>query len=350
MTIQFVILLALTIGTTFFVTVVSIGLVIHKGVTARSRVVKDRLYSRYSGMIAEVLLGPLPEDMPAGPSGARLRAYDTLCAPVAAQLKWKIGRARELHRAALRLGILNFAQDVTGESLDRLTHLSYYLGFVDEEIRRLGHRHWWIRSQAARDLGLMRARKATSLLMERLDDPHPDVRNQARESLVVIVGVESLREILKRSRNLTRWSEIELSVIVMRFKESAVPYLVEALAFADQSVVLFCVEMLAEIGFVTAVEPLLALATRYPNVRVRSRAMEALGRLGDERAEKLLRSNVTNPNPILRLSALRALGFIGSPSAVPSLLDRFERGELQEKILAGGALVKAGTRGKDMLL
>jgi len=45
---------------------------------------------------------------------------------------------------------------------------------------------------------------------------------------------------------------------------------------------LFSIEMLAEIGFVEAVEPLLAMARGYPNIVIRSKAIEALGRLGDE--------------------------------------------------------------------
>ena len=140
-----------------------------------------------------------------------------------------------------------------------------------------------------------------------------------------------------------------LSVIVLRFKEDVVPHLIEGLYAADQSFVLFCIEMLAEIGFVSAVEPLRRIATDYPNVVVRAKAIEALGRLGDERAEPLLLKNASNPYPVMRLRALQALRKVGSPAALPVLEERLREGPLEEKIAAARAMARTGLEGWTVL-
>jgi HEAT repeat protein len=165
------------------------------------------------------------------------------------------------------------------------------------------------------------------------------------QSLVALAGVESLRTILRIAKRLSPWMAIELSTIVMRFEDAAVPYLIEALKSPDQSVVLFSIEMLAEIGFVSAVEPLRALLTEYPSSVVQAKAAEALGRLGDERAEEALLRLVGSPHPHLRTKAIEALGQIGSPTALPTLLRHFAKGSLTEKITTARSIATLGQEG-----
>ncbi|HLF20161.1 MAG TPA: HEAT repeat domain-containing protein, partial [Bacteroidota bacterium] len=168
---------------------------------------------------------------------------------------------------------------------------------------------------------------------------------QAMQSLIVLGGVSSLQTILRTSKNISQWTAIELSIIVMDFKEEAVPYLIEALGSDDQSVVLFCIEMLAEIGFVSAVETLRAMARDYPNTVIRAKAVEALGRLGDQRAEEMLLDLLRNPVPNLRCKAIEALGKIGVAAAIPTLTELLRKGPLQEKILAARSIASAGPEG-----
>jgi HEAT repeat protein len=104
--------------------------------------------------------------------------------------------------------------------------------------------------------------------------------------------------------------------------------------------------MLAEIGFVTAVEPLRSIAKEYPNILVRTKAVEALGRLGDARAVPLLIENTRNSYPQMRLSALGALRRVGAPDAIPALLKRMETGSLEEMTAAARAIMSAGPDGE----
>ncbi|MEK6566359.1 MAG: HEAT repeat domain-containing protein [Bacteroidota bacterium] len=345
---ELLLVLALAASATFLIIVISIGLIVHKSIHGKRTQRRQLLYSEYSQVITDLILRELPSTEE-GREGAMFGQYDELMGPLKERLEAMTTRKRSLHREALKLAIIDFAKDVSGETSDRLVYFSYALAFVDEEIKSLHSRHWWVRAQAVHDLGLLRARRAITPLTEALEDSHLDVRIQAMQSLVVLGGVQSLRSILGRSKNISQWAAIELSIIVMTYKEDAIPYLVEALGSSDQSVVLFCIEMLAEIGFVTAVEPLRQMASDYPNTVIRAKAVEALGRLGDERAEEMLIGLLKNPMPNLRLKAIEAIGKIGIPAAVPVLAERLREGSLDEKILAARSIASTGPEGISFL-
>lgn len=349
MSITFLIVLTLTAAATIFVVLASILLVLHKGTVGRRVRRISRLNDMYAASVTEFLAADLPEIPPGSPASRAFRAYDSLLLPLRTGFDAVPRRRREMHFQALTQVVLDFGKDLTGESVDRLVYLSYMFGIVDRLLRRLTHRRWWVRAEAAMDLGTVRARRAIAPLTAAVEDSHPDVRFQAIRALLTLVGVEALRTVFRVGRELTTWNMMELSVDVLHFREDAIPYLIEGLASTDKSIVLFCIEMLAEIGFVNAVDPLSQVALKYPNTSVRAKAIEALGRLGDSRAEGLLVKNLSNAIPQLRLSSLRALARIGTPSAVPALRQRLADGPLDEKIAAARALVRAGEEGLAVL-
>lgn len=349
MSFELLILFSLTIAATLFVVLVSVGLVVHKALYVRREVQRKKLYQHYATVFAEVLLEPLPPLPPDAKTSAVFEQYETLIQPIKQHLAKLSEREREEHRSMMRMVLIDFAQDLRGDPTDRLVYFFYSFKFVEDHIKLMESRHWWVRAQAARDMGLVRARKSITALTAALEDRHSDVRNQAMRSLVAIVGVEALRTILRISRNMTRWSQIELSTLVVQFGKEAVPYLLEGLDSPDKTVVSFCVEMLGEIGFVTAVEPLLQLARTNFDVTLRVQIVESLGRIGDGRAEPLLREFARNPYQPLRLKAIEALGRLGSAPSIPLLVELFQSGDIEQKLVAGRAILKCGTTGREIL-
>lgn len=348
MRIEFLIVLTLAVGATFFVVVVSAGLIINKWMEVRAVRKRQKLYEFYSHMFAELLLKPLEEAERT--RVALLRRYEEMMKPIKSGLEWSNPLRKKQHRWAIKQVLIDFSQDLEGESLDRLLYFFDTLEFVQEEIQLLSDEKWWVRAQAARDIGHLRAAEGIPHLTAALEDEHPDVRTQAIQSLVLLAGVQALGTILRASKNMSRWATVELSVIVRKFEGEAIPFLVEALRSSDLSVILFSIEMLAQIGFVEAVESMLEVARTYPNVVVRAKAVDALGRLGDQRAEPLLRELILNPYPSLRLSAIQALGRIGSPASVPMLFERMRGGEFIEQLSSARAIARSGKEGIKKLL
>jgi HEAT repeat protein len=142
---------------------------------------------------------------------------------------------------------------------------------------------------------------------------------------------------------------MELSVSVKHHGPPVVPYLLDGLKARDMSIVELCIELLAEVGFVDGVQTLREMAASYPNVAIRAKAVQALGRLGDGRSEALLIEYLSNPFPQLRSRSLEALRSIGTVAAVPTLTQRLVDGPLVEKIAAARALAAAGGSGRAIL-
>ncbi len=346
MSLTFLIILVLTAAITFFVVSASLILVVHKNSSRHRQKIMKQLKDHYSGVVSQFLMMDMPIPPGGEPHGASLKQYDRVLQPLHQRFERMPRRRRERHRLALKEVLLDFSKDLFGEAAERLVFLGYAFGFVDEQIRQLESPRWWLRAHAARDLGFLGAKRAIGPLTAAVEDRHPEVRFQAIQALIVLVGVDALRIVFRVGRNLTTWNMMALSVIVLRFKEDAIPFLLEGLEAKDQSIVVFCIEMLAEIGFVTAVEPLRSIAKEYPNIIVRTKAVEALGRLGDERAVQLLIDNSANSYPEMRAAALGALRRVGTAEAIPALLRRMREGPLHEKIAAGRAILASGPDGR----
>jgi HEAT repeat protein len=303
----------------------------------------------YAAKSSELLLSDLPRRPRKSKPSQVFNDYETLIDPIKRAHSQMSNGKREAHRRALRQVLIDVAKDITGESSERLVYFFYSFGFVEEEIRLIQSRRWWIRAQAARSMGLLGARKAIAALTAALEDSHPDVRNQAMQALVRLVGPDALRTILRLSTRLSRWTAIELSVIVTRLKESAVPYLIEALAYSDQSVVLFATEMLGEIGFVQAVPPLMRLSSSTKDTAIQASALKALSRLGDERPRHLIMELLESQTRAVRLSAIEALGRIAGKNAAERLQPFLKRGRKDEKLAAARALATIGKTGISVL-
>jgi len=346
---QLLILLVLAVAAIIFSVLTAIAVVAMKTIDISRIRTRERLYRIYSSKCSELLLGDLPPLAPGSKPSEAFALYESLIEPVKTSFATMSVTRRNAHRKALRHVLVDFAQDITGDSSDRLVYFFYSFGFVEEEIRLIRSRHWWVRAHAARSMGLLGAKKAIAALTAALEDSHRDVRTQAMHSLVKLVGPEALKTILRLSTKLSRWDEIELSVIIAGYKNDAVPHLVEALRHSDQSVVLFATEMLGDIGFVDAVDPLMKLAHTTKDMNVRAAALHALGRLGDERAGGLVAEFLKSKIPSVRLSALEALGRIAGKAST-DLLKPFMLGPVRdEKLAAARALAIVGKKGISLL-
>ena len=349
MPLQFLILVTFAVAATIFSVLTSIAVIVRKTIDRSRARTREKLYRDYARMCSELLLRDLPPRPPKSKPSQVFDDYESLIEPIKQSLDQLSGTKREARRRVLRQVLIDMAQDIVGESSERLIYFFYSFGFVEDEIRLIRSRRWWIRAQAARSMGLLGARKAITSLTAALEDPHPDVRNQAMQSLVKLVGPDALRTILRLSKNLSRWTAIELSVIVTRFKKTAVPHLIEALSYSDQSVVLFAAEMLGDIGFVEAVPALTDLVKSTKDTAIQAGAIKALGRLGDERPRHVVAELLGSNSRAVRLNAIEALGRIAGKHSAEKLAPFLTVGRRDEKLIAARALATTGKGGVSVL-
>lgn len=181
----------------------------------------------------------------------------------------------------------------------------------DEEVRRL----------AVERLSLLSPAEAVPPLVDSLGDPSWRVRKAAVERLTSLEDVSrpvrALVPALADGENPGR-RNAALEALA-RFGLAAVPVLVEASRDADVDVRKQAVDALAAIGALDAA-PRLAelLADADPNVR--AAAAEALGAIGARQTAALLEARLAaDPEPLVRLSALRSLARLEVPVSVAQL-------------------------------
>lgn len=342
-------MLICAVAATGFVIVMSISLIVRKAIEIRNEKARDRLLKQYSSVFAKILLQEIPAVMAVKSAGERFLFYESAIT----KLKYSLGkmtkRSRRIHKNVIRMVLIEYSKELKGELTERIIYYVYSLKILDELTDRMESPHWWIRANAANELGLLRAKRAITSLTAALEDSHPSVRFQAMQSLLMIVGVPALYNILRISKYFSQWTAIELSVIINENRNEVAPYLIDALSFANPSVMLFSIALLGKIGFVDAVEPLIQLCRKNPDPILYSASIEALGRLGDERALSLLIRASQNSNIDIRLNAIEALGRIGAKKCISVISERLNNGDVNEKRIAARALGSLGIEGSNAL-
>ncbi|MET0794429.1 MAG: HEAT repeat domain-containing protein, partial [Polyangiaceae bacterium] len=111
-------------------------------------------------------------------------------------------------------------------------------------------------------------------------------------------------------------------ILGRRESARAVPRLTQLTQHADDNVALAAVEALGRIGGRPAIEALLPLAASRNFFRTFP-TIDVLGRSGDSRALPTLLALVNDP--LYAAEAVRALGRLGNPSAIPMLLEHLSR-------------------------
>jgi HEAT repeat protein len=327
----------------------TIGLLLRREFERRSLIRGSDRYKHYTRRMAALVLRELP---PLGenvhPAAIR-NYYRSFLDPLKKELSMLSSRERRAHRLALRSVMMDFAQDLSGEAYDRLVYFAEELGVVSELMSQIKKRDWWLRATAARHLGLIRAFDASDVLIDLLRDKAPAVRQQAAVALLLILGVKALKPIFWMKETLSPWDRVELSVVISGFGGEAVPYLLEALKSNNKSIVVLAIEMLGSLGFTTALEPLLEIATHHNSPRLRAQAVGALGEISDQRAVEPLVELCRSSSPPMRIPILRSFGAIGSPEAIPQLLESLRRGGIDEQIVAALALGRCGVEGERQL-
>jgi len=252
------------------------------------------------------------------------------------------------HEAAQSV-LEELSETLSGETRHRITYLFEQFGFVQEEIANLSDRRWWVRGEAARKLGIMRSRQAVVQLVRLLQDRERDVRLSASHSLLDIAGVKgSLHPILQNLTSVTLWMGVLLSKRIIAAGPAAIGPLLSGLESRSVSVRRFAIRMLGELRAPEVIGP---IYTRFADMDKVTKilALHTLGRCGDERVLDLILQSTESPEDNIKEAAVMALGYLGSPSTVPRLLNLLLEGRLPVQRAAADALASITPAGKTAL-
>lgn len=191
------------------------------------------------------------------------------------------------------------------------------LGFLADDIRRLGAWAWWRRIDVLRRLENMAMADAEPYVLPLLHQHNPQVRYAAVSMLATIdsphIG-ERLEEILLDN---SRWSYRYLTNLLYRV-HIPTSRIVPLARSADRDISKVGIMLLGKKGRYDAV-PALRQACRDNEKDVRVEAIRALGRVGGHEAARVIETAAKDHFPEVRIEVARALGLICDPDSMPIL-------------------------------
>jgi hypothetical protein len=206
----------------------------------------------------------------------------------------------------------------SGAFVGRLRDATRALGLIDRWTRHLGSRHWWIRADGVRALGLVHEHAALDGLIAALHDPHDEVRAAAVEALGMLEGQPGIAALVATLGEPSRHQRARVVEALRRRGEAAASALVlfarEHLGTSTDAI-----DVLGQIGSPAAVGDLIVWSTDA-RPAVRASALQALGSIGlDDRSYYHALRALLDEHADVRAMAARALGRSRRAEAVPYL-------------------------------
>jgi HEAT repeat protein len=244
--------------------------------------------------------------------------------------------------------LLDHVSRVRGVEHERLCRALDELGYVDRFLARLRAGSWWRRAEAAENLGLAGAKRATVALAVALADEVPEVRLRAAKALGMVGGRAAVLPLVHALSEPSRWSTIRIADILTGMGSDVVRELIDAFPKLNDHAQLAALDIFGRIHALAAV-PWLLLRLDDREGNVRARAAHALGAIGVVDAAPALRKSLADPEWAVRAMAAKALGRIRDTEAIPRLCAALRDPEWWVRANAAEALRLAGPRGLEAL-
>lgn len=232
---------------------------------------------------------------------SRLMAPGTAAGAVA-----ELAAAPRAHRRLIGNLLLRPLRVARGDLSDTTRRAAAALGRDRVWRQEIEDRRWWVRSEAARALGLIRDRDSVPLLKAALDDPHDEVRAAAVEALGLAGDSSVIPTLLARLASESKHQRVRIVEALRQFGEAATPALIaHARAFPDDR--LAAAVVLGHIGGSGALRSLTEwMDDAAPAVRAAATA--AAGAIGlDDRTFYFVLRNLGDDSPEVRAAAARAV-------------------------------------------
>lgn len=255
----------------------------------------------------------------------------------------RLRRAPRYHRRLLGDLLLAPLHAARGDLVAHVRDAAVAIGLVEQWLRAVQHRHWWIRADSVRALGFIEERTALAVILRALDDPHGEVRAAAVEAAGRLGDPRAIPPLIGHLADGSHYQRARLVDALRSLGPPVTPALVE-LGRAQPEHAALAAEILGMIGTVTAIEPLLAWCGD-PRGDVRAAALGALGSIGlDDRSHDVALKALGDDDPQARAMAARALGRGRREDAVVHLAGRLDD-EWLPAAQAAGALRQLGGAG-----
>lgn len=242
----------------------------------------------------------------------------------------------------------DLAENFSGAITLQLAHRLEELGFFQDALNRLHSRWWWVRAEAAYQMGLFKNPEAEEPLLRALKDSSEDVGLAVSRALTRLKGCDAFPPIL--ARYAAQWGSPSLNVASVLFEmgPEASPYLAQQLPELARGSQLLAIDILGYFKNPQSVAPLLGLMVS-PDQEVRARIVKGLGHIGHPSALPAVIAATQDDDSTVRLLACGALVQWVTKESIAALVACLDDASLLVRLRAAQTLSLMGTSGNKAL-
>jgi len=245
--------------------------------------------------------------------------------------------------------LLQQAAQLKGQDRHNMTTVFEKVGYVASEMRALRSIRWWLRLEAAINLGTMQSQIAIPALIDAIRDPIEDVRLAAVRALGQLNEPRGLRLLLGALEEGDHWTGNSIVEVLVGMGSGIAPEIVTRLESATNiNARLLYMQLCGLQRITSALSPLLLLL-RDHDKETRISAARALGQIGDISAVEDLIISLRDESWEVRAQAAKSLGILGDKQAVGKLKQALSDVNWWVRHNAADALYRLGKEGIEAL-
>jgi HEAT repeat protein len=266
------------------------------------------------------------------------------------ELLHRLAEIDERTWTALEPSLTALLEKVSGGARTALIRLYELRGAAVDAVADLDSRSAVRRGRAAQVLGQLSHRPAAASLCRLLADRDPEVRLAATRALGRCGGPAAVPHLLESLYGPRRQPPGVVTMALVSLGAEGQRNVAAGLEHREPLVRAVAIEVLGATGAVSRTSEIARAQREDPSVEVRIKAARALGRLGmPDGLESLLAAVGPGRPAALRIVAAGALGKLGAVAATGPLADLLGDPDLHVAATAGRALLRLGPAGRAAL-
>ncbi|HEY0900130.1 MAG TPA: HEAT repeat domain-containing protein, partial [Sphingobacteriaceae bacterium] len=229
--------------------------------------------------------------------------------------------------------LLTYHGNFTGKTAEILKGI--YLGLeLDKQARKkLTSWHWERQVEGIHELTKLWIRQDADLILKLTNSKNSTLRMEAQISYLKLSTEDSFRFLDHAREAILEWHQLVLFEVITKTRNVQIPSFGKWLASSNDSVVMLCLKLVDHYQQLETIPQLIGLIS-HPDLKVRSKAINVLGKLEAEMAEGYFFEIYDQQPAEIRNEILKAMGRISSGNYLDFLSGRLASEEYEIRMNA----------------
>lgn len=254
----------------------------------------------------------------------------------------------KLSRQILIDEILLIQKELAGSTAEHLRQLYFSLKLDRDSSKKLRSWDWQHKATAIHELAQMKVEKASKRLLKYTNHPNPHLRIEAQMGYILLHPQEPFNFLAEVEEDMSEWHQLNLLATISKNKEIQIPLFKTWLNSENDTVISFCLKMIAHYNQLDAIEELLVFI-HHLDSKVRCNVIYALQKLEAEECVHLLLAMFPTELPDVQVAILNNLIAMRSEEAKPFLQRCLSHPNFNYALLAAQALANYPEYGQTLL-